>query len=523
MEVEQLPHLPHKIVVVILSRLPVKSLLRFKGVCKKWCFTIFDSRFVKCHLLNQVSRRRERIMLSSNPYELVNLVYFTDFESPYGYHPLERIDFPFMDSEPIGDIYGSCNGLVLIVYEVTLVESIYARMQGNSLPSLDKARYDSTTDDYKLVVLIFVDEPFCSFVIFAFSLKANRWKERTEICKYEAALRQTRAAAALVNGSLHWMMLDCDDVCHSFKVACFNLADEKLKGMELPSSLETVDKVSHFLGVLGGCLCALTVDRASVSRVVNVWVMKEYGMRESWTNLINFTYFEPFGTISPFCFTKGGDIVVDIPGEKLFLVNGERKVVGSIPVSMVHFMPFTYMESLVSVYGSYASSKRGTKRKTKKLPQQVAPSNEEQTLIVHAAQNLSQEVDPQASVPVEDECWPYTWSITPGIISPLENVMQSGTLDIEGTLHCRKCFSKQKLKFHLLSSFLRMRASLIKNYVEMMQGSLTTPLLSPSEKDCKTYIYQVEGQDVFAVNDKKLLVSKVYLSLLRQLEQVPGP
>lgn len=43
-------------------------------------------------------------------------------------------------------------------------------------------------------------------VLFVFSLKANRWKERTEICKYEAALHQTRAAAALVNGSLHWMM-----------------------------------------------------------------------------------------------------------------------------------------------------------------------------------------------------------------------------------------------------------------------------------------------------------------------------
>ena len=376
MEVEQLPHLPHKIVVVILSRLPVKSILRFKSVCKRWCFTISDPRFVKGHLLNQVSRQRERIMLSSNPYELVNPVYFADFESPCGYHPLERIDFPFMDSEPIGDIYGSCNGLVLIVYEDSklLLWNPFTR-ECREIPyphwtkrvyniCLYGLGYDSTTDDYKLAVLIFVDEPFCSFVIFVFSLKANRWKERTEICKYEAALHQTRAAAAVVNGSLHWMMLDRDDICHSFKVVCFNLANEKLKGIELPSSLEIADKVSHFLGVLGGCLCALTVDRASVSRVVNVWVMKEYGVRESWTNLINFTYYEPSGTISPFCFTKGGDIVVEILGEKLFLVNGERKAVGSIPVSTVHFMPFTYTESLVSVYGSYGSSKRGTKRKS---------------------------------------------------------------------------------------------------------------------------------------------------------------
>lgn len=78
-------------------------------------------------------------MLSSNPYELLNPVYFADFESPCGYHPLERIDFPFVDSEPIGDIYGSCNGQVLIVYEDSKLLLWNPFMQGNSLPSLDKS------------------------------------------------------------------------------------------------------------------------------------------------------------------------------------------------------------------------------------------------------------------------------------------------------------------------------------------------------------------------------------------------
>ncbi|XP_059624633.1 F-box/kelch-repeat protein At3g23880-like [Cornus florida] len=43
-------NLPHDIIVQILSRLPVKSLLQFRCVCKSWCSLISDSHFVKTHL-----------------------------------------------------------------------------------------------------------------------------------------------------------------------------------------------------------------------------------------------------------------------------------------------------------------------------------------------------------------------------------------------------------------------------------------------------------------------------------------
>ena len=44
--------LPDEIVLDILSKLPVKSLLRFRCVCKPWYSSIANPKFISTHLLN---------------------------------------------------------------------------------------------------------------------------------------------------------------------------------------------------------------------------------------------------------------------------------------------------------------------------------------------------------------------------------------------------------------------------------------------------------------------------------------
>ncbi|KAG5001241.1 hypothetical protein JHK87_022313 [Glycine soja] len=45
------PTFSHDLIVEILLRLPIKSLLRFKCVCKSWLSFISNPHFVKSHLV----------------------------------------------------------------------------------------------------------------------------------------------------------------------------------------------------------------------------------------------------------------------------------------------------------------------------------------------------------------------------------------------------------------------------------------------------------------------------------------
>ncbi|KAM7511442.1 hypothetical protein LguiB_010317 [Lonicera macranthoides] len=377
MEVEQLWYLPHEIMVVILCRLPVKSLLQFKSVCKLWYSLISSPQFVKMHL-NQGFRQRERIMLSSNPYKVVNPVYFMDCS---GFYPLERIDFPLTDTGCTHLVYGSCNGLVLIIAyrnskiflwnpfmrECREIPSLPNKPISNCRPMYYGLGYDSSTCDYKLVLFIFDHVFASSFESFVFSLKANRWKKKIGTCEYNSGNYYTNPAT-VVNGALHWVMLDCSvhsKCCHC-KVVYFDLADEKLKDMPLPDLGMGLGIEALHLGVLGEYLCILRLERNRVSRYACVWVMKEYGVGESWTNVLNFTYNEPSRGVAPFCFMKDSEIVVEMKVKNALLaVNCVSKTTRFIPIPIRtgHAMPFTHVESLVSVYGGNGSLKRCLKRK----------------------------------------------------------------------------------------------------------------------------------------------------------------
>ncbi|KAL6133699.1 hypothetical protein ACLB2K_065933 [Fragaria x ananassa] len=103
-------HIPEDVMINVLERLPVKSLMRFICVSKRWRFIISDPQFAKSHYKlsceNQTIRRKF-FLSNSNRFALDSL----DFESP---SPLLReVRIPF---EQPGIKYWylrcSCNGLL---------------------------------------------------------------------------------------------------------------------------------------------------------------------------------------------------------------------------------------------------------------------------------------------------------------------------------------------------------------------------------------------------------------------------
>ncbi|XP_048133133.1 F-box/kelch-repeat protein At3g06240-like [Rhodamnia argentea] len=102
------------IVVEILSRLPIKSLMRFKCVNKRWRCLISDRGFAKLHLqrLNAGDITPSQRIVKSSPletidYELLDGGIGGDEGSAGVKHREPRMDDPSW--EP--DLVGSCDGL----------------------------------------------------------------------------------------------------------------------------------------------------------------------------------------------------------------------------------------------------------------------------------------------------------------------------------------------------------------------------------------------------------------------------
>ncbi|XP_058214532.1 F-box/kelch-repeat protein At3g23880-like [Rhododendron vialii] len=117
--------LPFEITVEILSRLPVKSLLRFKSVCKTWYDLIRNPDFIAKHLLSPVTQNPTPLLETGFNIVTQNHEISLIYDDGFNYGPINLL-FPFLDMRNYdgtwdfeGDddyfsIGGICNGLVCV-------------------------------------------------------------------------------------------------------------------------------------------------------------------------------------------------------------------------------------------------------------------------------------------------------------------------------------------------------------------------------------------------------------------------
>ncbi|PRQ33581.1 putative F-box domain, galactose oxidase/kelch, beta-propeller, F-box associated interaction [Rosa chinensis] len=284
--------LPEHVIFRILERLPIKSLIRFTSVSKRWRFIISsDPIFAKSHfhIASHHQTLTGRLLLSDGRGSQFES---RDLETPSSFRDkssVRNLRCPL--KQPIrqrgGDVCAlcSCNGLVLATL-LAQQNRMYIWNPSTSffkqLPALPSKfhslrfygfGYVSATDSYKVIAKRRLDprteEDDGSALIF--SSKPNIWK------RIESPLFSKMAyKGALVNEALHW--LSYRDVV----IIAFDLAKEELRTMPLPEH----NNVENFgyLGAFGSCLCVY--DEAYIkSGSVDLWVMRDYGVADSWTKM----------------------------------------------------------------------------------------------------------------------------------------------------------------------------------------------------------------------------------------------
>ncbi|XP_074263041.1 F-box protein CPR1-like isoform X2 [Silene latifolia] len=305
-----LTQLPIDIVTDILSRLPAKTVVCLKIICKSWRNLIGDNDFVNYHLEQSLATKTNLHYVVSVPrfylqeYDHMEepveqscpVLYSADFDSFD--NPIE-LSHPFKNCKtPVG-IFGSCRGLLLLrvnyghlllynpttqTYNVLPLLSVYK--PADAFPHFDYGfGYDSVSRDYKCVRIMQCLSKEMGYMceVMVYSLRTKCWKRVSDVpCYFKS---RNWDVGVLLHEMCHWVGTNSDNVYEL--IVAFNLRDETFSRLPLPHLLQNF-QVKHlhglYVGMLDGCL-SLSANRHPHC---DLWVMKEYGVAGSWTKMFTF-------------------------------------------------------------------------------------------------------------------------------------------------------------------------------------------------------------------------------------------
>ncbi|XP_022723214.1 F-box protein CPR30-like, partial [Durio zibethinus] len=348
---QMMGNLPLDIIADILSRLPVKHLLCLRCVSKLWRSLIDDPDFIKLHLRQSLkSHTNHTLILKMSDLHAADLACLG---------PFAKLEQPLMSYNQGIKILGSCNGLLCIsnIVEDMAIWNPSTRKH-RVLPSLGYCKgyvygfgHDPITDDYKVVKIMQlggVDGKALESEVKVCSLKINRWRKIQDIpCVYSFPV----ADGVFATGALHWVLTQKVQLSEKNVIVALDLGAENFREVPQP---EYKDKIFQLnVGVLGGCLCAI----ANYDHVrVDLWVMKEYGVKESWTKLFSIASEEVIGSlrfVKPLAYSRSGDqVLLEHDNINLFWYDLKKKK--KVNDVWIPGMPHTYeteiwLQSLVSL------------------------------------------------------------------------------------------------------------------------------------------------------------------------------
>ncbi|XP_043698614.1 F-box/kelch-repeat protein At3g06240-like [Telopea speciosissima] len=362
----EMERLPFEIIREILSRLPVKSLLRFRCVSKDWRSLISDPFFISQHL-RRSSEKNPSVCLTDGP------LFTITFD---GSSTATRVDIPFKGLVDEVEIVGSCNGLLCLFPSERLsdwfglISPIYlwnpAIREYKRLPDAPVGAprmigvtntvlgfgYDHINNEYKVVRIVYFSESGMDNLIFksdvtVYSLGTGKWKKLGNV---PFDIRNTDTSSrAVVNGSIHWMATREINSEMSNLIVSFDVRNEVFREIQLPNCVEA--KPNGCVRALGGFLSLIECIPGGN---VEIWVMKDYGVNGSWTKqfTIELLYgygFEDSREVFPKEILRSGEILIEKNNKNLVLYNPESKGERELEINGLPdaFESFLFMESLV--------------------------------------------------------------------------------------------------------------------------------------------------------------------------------
>ncbi|RXH68600.1 hypothetical protein DVH24_030933 [Malus domestica] len=340
---------PEDRVIEILSRLPPKSLMRFKCLHKSWFSLINSLSFVDKHLSNSVDNKLPSstcILLNRSQAHIFpdqswkqevfwSMINFSiDSDENNLHYDVEDLNIPF----PLNDhdfvlIFGYCNGIVCIEAGKNVLLCNPATREFRQLPDsclllpsppegkfeLETSfqalgfGYDSNAKEHKVVRIIenceYSDEERTFYHRIAlphtaelYTATANSWKEiKIDI----SSTTYSCSRSVFMKGFCYWYATDGEEY-----ILSFDLSDDKFHIIQLPSRRESGFRF-YYIFMRNESLASFCsrYDRSEDSESCEIWVMDDYdGIKRSWTKLLTIGPLQ--GIKKPLTFWKSDELLM---------------------------------------------------------------------------------------------------------------------------------------------------------------------------------------------------------------------
>ncbi|KAM7462426.1 hypothetical protein LguiA_030547 [Lonicera macranthoides] len=308
------------ILLTIFLKLPVKSVICCRCVCKSWRQLLCDPHFIKIHInrTNQDQQSHEKLFLMSS----TNSFYSIDLDTSNA-KAVPR-NFP-LKSALHTEIKGSCNGLFCLsvpgrwqrsTYTYSKIKIVlwnpstgdYKKLPAVE-PSVQKYHivgfgYDSSLDDYKMVRICRNDS---EDRVYMYSLKANSWKIIGKLPDHTKILNPLEPGLCL-NGYIYWM--------GNHNIVCFDLKNDTFREVQWLHEMNHYWCYNRGLSVIGGYLCLYYIGEKGE---LVVWELKEdHDNKDKWVKLMTIPsktcaqiiFLATYKPIQLVCFLENGKVLL---------------------------------------------------------------------------------------------------------------------------------------------------------------------------------------------------------------------
>ncbi|KAL4570171.1 hypothetical protein LXL04_025822 [Taraxacum kok-saghyz] len=355
--------LPDEFVVNILSRLAVKKIIHCRCVCKKWRDLISDSYFNNLRL----SRSPPTLLIHHNSVRndrsncqpgILSWVEVEDDPDHHHLHhdPLMNLNLSlspiFQESSTL--LVGSVDGMVYLWQDCKdksyICNPITREYMILTPPPPRKQHFrpdtalitscfgvGSITKKYKVIRICHQLTPVRLSEAEVYTLGTGGQWRSLSLGKVHYWLGGGYHGTFL-NGHAHWIIFD--KYSSEKKNYVFDFDNEIFKLFPSPPIEDIEDSQINSLAVLKGCLCQSNAS----SRTYNYtfWVMKEYGIKESWhkelvinERTVGNVSWQP---IHPIAHLRDGTILMIRSGEKLFLYSTTGRMIAHTDYCFDHLL-----------------------------------------------------------------------------------------------------------------------------------------------------------------------------------------